>query len=205
MGKDWRYKHWMSNSRVYSVFKQARNRCVKQEHPQYKNYWWRWIKFLWKDFSHFRWDMWDEYLIHCKKYWEKNTTLDRINVNWDYCKEDCRWATWKEQANNKRTCVWFNFDGKYYSSIKEFTERNEWYKPSTISHRIWRGLSPQEAITKPISNEIIYDWKIYPSLPSLCTSLWLNYNTIHTRITNLWWSLDKAILTPINKKFRHKK
>jgi hypothetical protein len=46
--------------------------------------------------------MWESYEIHVKEYWEKNTTIDRINPNLNYCKENCRWATWKEQSLNKR-------------------------------------------------------------------------------------------------------
>ena len=62
-------------------------------------------KSLWNSFEEFKNDMYESYLAHVKEYWEKDTTIDRIDPNKDYCKENCRWATIKEQAINKKSAL----------------------------------------------------------------------------------------------------
>lgn len=118
-------KHWMSYNRLYDTYKHMRQRCENPKSKAYYLYWGRWIKCLWRTFKDFQNDMWEWFIEHMNKYWAKNTSIDRIDPNGNYCKENCRRATNKEQANNKRTTKW----------IRMFTEEvwlpiwtvNYWY------------------------------------------------------------------------------
>lgn len=55
----------------------------------------------WEWYENFKKDMHKEYLNHCFLYGEKNTTIDRINNNKGYSKNNCRWATYKVQNRNR--------------------------------------------------------------------------------------------------------
>lgn len=105
----YRLKHWMAFDRFYKIYHDAKKRCENSKVHDYNRYWWRWIKMEWKSFEDFKNDMYESYLSHVNEYWEKDTTIDRIDCDWNYCKENCRWATQKEQANNKRNNIVFNW------------------------------------------------------------------------------------------------
>jgi len=86
--------HWMSKNRIYKIFTWLKDRCNNINNKRYKDWGGRWIKCLWNSFEEFYKDMWVTY-----KKW---LSIDRINNNWNYCKNNCRWATYTEQARNKR-------------------------------------------------------------------------------------------------------
>lgn len=96
--------HGMRNTRFYRTWIAMRRRCLVESEPAYKNYGGRGITLCedWNKFQNYMDDMLPSYLEHCDEYGIKQTTLDRINNDGNYEPKNCRWATYKQQANNKR-------------------------------------------------------------------------------------------------------
>ena len=94
-------------NKFVSVWDDMKARCNKKSGQYYKDYGSRGIKVSerWMTFAYFFIDMWGSYLIHIEKYGAKNTSLDRINNNNEYSKLNCRWATKKEQQDNRRNTI----------------------------------------------------------------------------------------------------
>jgi hypothetical protein len=96
--------HGMSYTKFYRVHKSMLNRCNNKNQKSYRDYGERGIKVCndWNDFNIFYKDMFTSYRRHQKKYGVNNTTLERINNDGGYNLKNCKWATRKEQAQNKR-------------------------------------------------------------------------------------------------------
>lgn len=94
--KSWNHKisHWMTWTRIYRIWRNILTRCNNKNIVQYKDYWWRWIKCEWKTFQEFYDDM--------KEWYSDDLSIDRIDNDWNYCKENCKWSTRSEQNNNTR-------------------------------------------------------------------------------------------------------
>ena len=132
--------HWMTNTLIYKKYKSLCRRCNEVKNQQYKNYWWRGINVEWKTFEEFYKDMWESYLLHRALYWDKNTTIDRIDSDWNYCKENCRWATMKEQQRNRTNNHLYK-----WKCIAQWCEDLNLHYSNTIS-RLHNGWSYERAL-----------------------------------------------------------
>lgn len=102
-----RIRYWSSSKkRLNVIYHCIMKRCYDKNDNHYKRYGWKWIKVLRKNYKEFYKDMVEEYMKHREQNWkEKNrqTQIDRIDNKWNYCKENCRWVTAKE--NNQRNKI----------------------------------------------------------------------------------------------------
>lgn len=91
---------------IYASWYSLKRRCNNPNFRQYKDYGGRGITYdpHWEKFENFKKDM--------GKTFKKGLTLERIDNDGNYCKENCKWATHQEQNRNKRKHIMVKYQGK---------------------------------------------------------------------------------------------
>ena len=136
------YRHGMRYTRIYNIWRSMRQRCSNPKCKNYKNYGGRGITVCqeWEDFQTFYdWAMSNGYA--------EDLTIDRVDVNGDYEPSNCRWVSYKIQANNKSDSKFIEVNGISHT-IAEWSDITGIQK-ATIWARLQKGWSIERAITEP--------------------------------------------------------
>ena len=105
-------KHGMCGSKEYSTWEGMLARCYNINHVAYPNYGGRGICVCeeWQNnFAQFLQDM--------GKKPSSTHSLDRVDNNGNYCKTNCRWASSRQQSNNKRNTIFVMYKGRRQSLV----------------------------------------------------------------------------------------
>lgn len=122
--------HGMTNTRLYRIWDGMRRRC--KVNPLYKNVS---VCKEWEKFEEF-------YLWAIKAGYSDKLTIDRIDNFGNYSPENCRWATYKEQENNRTNNRICNYGGNTYT-LSELSEKLG-IGSATLAWRIDHGWSEND-------------------------------------------------------------
>lgn len=135
-----RVKHGMSRTITYRTWKAMLQRCENPDNESYCNYGGRgiYVSEEWHSFEAFYADMGDK---------PPKMSLERIDNNGPYSKGNCKWATMKQQLNNRRINRSITAFGRT-QTISQWAEETglKWH---TIRDRIDRHKWPVEKALKP--------------------------------------------------------
>lgn len=132
-------KHGMFGSRIYNIWAGMKRRCLDCKLQSFKWYGAKGIRYC-KE-----WERFEPFFDWAKKNGYNDTlSLDRIDPTGNYCPENCRWATCKQQARNKsnNTVVEYNNEKHCLSEWAEKFNINY----STLLTRLRKGCSIEEAL-----------------------------------------------------------
>lgn len=184
-----------------------KNRCDDIDNKKYGG---RGIKYCdeWRNYELFK-----EWAIGAG--YNNTLSIERINVNGNYEPGNCCWIPISEQNYNKRTNNFITYNDETHPLCVWANRYN--IKPATLSYRLnCMGLCFEDAVNLQINirteeqykkrkNTHMIEWNgcTYP-LSKWSKITGIPRATITERIKR-GWDIDKALRTPVNSKYHHKK
>lgn len=158
---------------TYYLWQAMLQRCVNPNHVAYGRYGGRGIAVC------KRWYKFENFLADMGQRPANDLTLERINNNKNYCKSNCKWATMKEQANNR-------------SKNRKFSLTLPISK-NTISEN-----NRSSDMARPTHGYVFRKQK--KSLGEWAEEFKIPYQTLYARVVRFGWDMKRALTTPVRTK-----
>lgn len=131
------FKHGDFGTKLYGIWAGMKRRCYNRNTKYYADYGGRGIKVCeeWKEYINFK-----QWAVSAG--YKEGLTIERINVDFDYSPDNCKWISIHEQNLNKRNSVRIEYQGKIYS-MKEIAAITG-LKERTIKGRYERGWTTEK-------------------------------------------------------------
>lgn len=190
-------KHGYRHTATYQTWIDMRRRCYDETRPDYARYGGRGIRVCaaWQSsFETFLRDMGER---------PEGKTLDRIDVDGAYCKENCRWATQREQLRNTRFNRKLTYRGKTQTLIEWADELG--IVAGTIAARLRRGWSTAKTLStalnatragQPHNQRLITYRGRTMNVKEWAAHFGIKHATLSKRLTTYGMSFEQAISKP---------
>ena len=133
------YKHGGAGTRLYEIWCSMKKRCNNPHAESYKHYGGRGISVC------AEWEQFEPFSNWAQSHGYADTlTLERKDVNGNYCPENCTWIPLKRQARNRTSNRNIQINGETHTLVEWCEIRKLNY--STVYNRIRRGATPEAAL-----------------------------------------------------------
>lgn len=192
-----RISNGMSGSPVYKVWQAMKTRCYSEKCRHYKNYGARGItvsdRWL-ESFNHFYKDMGDKPF--------EGATLERKDNSKGYSKDNCKWATRREQMANTRTSRLLTHNGETKCMSQWASDIG--IDTKTLAYRLKQDWTTEKALTTPAtpaseaaSKMLTFNGETR-SITGWARKLGINHASLCERLAS-GWPIEKALTKPGRK------
>lgn len=191
----------MSGTRTYITWSNMKARCDRHIATSYEHYGERGISYdpRWSSFLNFLSDMGES---------PDGFSIERLDVNGDYCKDNCIWASSTTQARNKTNTHWVTYKGERFcltDAVERFVGIEKY---DAVKLRVYKGWSIEEAIETPFECEFrltergkeklsdLYRFDFREkrmNLREISDETGIRYSTLRSRLNRSGLSIEAAV------------